>query len=102
MSHIYLIFLTLSAIIRLAWELEEIKHDYLDAYFETTAKERKLSFLDFINWDGIKAEIWYKKKGLTELIVADIWEGIAGCVTRGVDKDTFVKIYKTVCGVSFQ
>ena len=87
-------------ICRLAWELEEIKHNFLDNYFESRAKERELFFIDFISWESIQAEIWYNKRGVTDRIIADIWENIAGCVTRGVDKDTFVRIYKTVCSGS--
>ena len=82
---------------RLAWELEEIKHDFLEKYFESTARGKELSFSDFIAWESVQVQIWYNKRGLSERIVAEIWEKIAGCVTRGVDKDKFVTIYKTVC-----
>lgn len=82
---------------RLAWELEEIKHNFLDKYFESASREKELSFFDFIAWESIQAQIWYNRKGISERRIAEIWEKVAGCVTRGVDKDTFVKIYKTVC-----
>jgi hypothetical protein len=82
---------------RLAWELEEIKHNFLDKYFESASREKELSFFDFIAWESIQAQLWYNRKGLSERRIAEIWEKVAGCVTRGVDKDTFVKIYKTVC-----
>jgi hypothetical protein len=87
--------------LRLAWELEEIKHNFLDKYFESAARERELHFTDFITWESIQAELWYNKRGLSENIIADIWEGIAGCVSRGVDKDTFMRIYKVVCGSTY-
>ena len=94
-------FLLLSLSLRLAWELEEIKHNFLDKYFESAARERELHFTDFISWESIQAELWYNKRGLSENIIADIWEGIAGCVSRGVDKDTFMRIYKVVCGATY-
>ena len=86
---------------RLAWELEEIKVNFLDKYFETAARGRKLHFTDFISWERVQVELWYNKRGLTEAIVADIWEGVAGCVTKGVDKDTFHRIFRTVCRVTY-
>jgi hypothetical protein len=82
---------------RLAWELEEIKHDFLENYFESAARGRELFFSDFIAWESVQVQIWYNKRGLSERVVAEIWEKITGCVTRGADKDKFVRIYKTVC-----
>jgi hypothetical protein len=75
-----------------------LKYNLLEDFFDSAARGRELSFTDFIVWDNIQAEIWYNNKGLSETIIADIWESIAGCVTRGVDRETFITIYKTVCG----
>ena len=97
---IQILFSFYSIVQRLAWELEEIKHNFLENYFETASRGRKLHFTDFISWESVQAEIWYNKRGLTEVVIAEIWESDAGCISRGVDKETFVRIFKTICGVT--
>ena len=87
---------------RIAWEIEEMSHEFLENYFEVKSKGRKLSFSDFIAFENVQAEIWYNEKGLTENAVADIWETIAGCVSCSVDKATFLRIYSVVCGASYK
>ena len=85
----------------MAWQIQEMTHDALESYFEVKAQGRKLSYSDFMNFENVQAEIWYNEKGLTENVVADIWEKIAGCVSRSVDKSTFLKIYAMVCGSTY-
>ena len=86
---------------RLAWELEDLTHDLLETFFERNSVKNKISFSDFITWEPIREELWYNEKGLTEKGVVDIWEKFAGCVSKEVSKEIFVKIYKSVCDVSY-
>ena len=44
---------------RVTWEIEELNYNFLDNYFEKTAKGRKLSFTDFMAFENVQAEIWY-------------------------------------------
>jgi hypothetical protein len=87
---------------RVSWEMEELQYEFLDKYFESAAKKRKLAYSDFLAWENIQAEMWYNEKGLSENKIAQIWEQITGCVSKSADKDTFVKIYNAVCGCQYQ
>ena len=40
--------------------------------------------------------------GLTANLVAQIWETMAGCVSRSVDKATFLSIYNKVCSNDYK
>jgi hypothetical protein len=60
------------------------------------------SFSDFITWEQVQEEIWYNEKGLSEKGIAEIWEKIAGCVSREVSKETFVLIYQSVCDITYE
>jgi hypothetical protein len=50
---------------RLSWELEDIKYDFLERYFETAANGRELSYSTFIKWESVQAQIWYNRNGLS-------------------------------------
>jgi hypothetical protein len=87
---------------RLEWELDDLNHELLESFFERNSVKNKLSFSDFITWDQVQEEIWYNEKGLSEKGIAEIWEKIAGCVSREVNKETFVEIYQSVCEISYE
>ena len=87
---------------RQAWDLDDLNHELLESFFEQNAVKNKLSFSDFMSWETIRDEIWYNEKGLSEKGVAEIWENIAGCVSREVDKATFVQIYQSVCSITYE
>ena len=78
-----------------------MNHDLLETFFERNAVKNKLSFSDFINWENVQEEIWYNEKGIDVKGVADIWEKLAGCTSKEVSKEIFVKIYSAVCDVSY-
>ena len=84
------------------WELADLNHDLLETFFERNSVKNKLSYSDFINWETIRDEIWYNEKGINERGIAEIWERIAGCISKEVDKNTFVRIYNTVCEISYE
>lgn len=50
---------------RLTWELEDIKYNFLENYFETAANGRKLSYSTFIKWESVQAQLWYNTNGLS-------------------------------------
>ena len=91
---------------RINWEIEDMKYDHLDNFFEKNAKlvgrSKKLSFNQFISFESVQAEMWYNEKGLTVNVIAEIWEKLAGCVSRHVEKETFIDIYNKVCKSTYQ
>ena len=95
---------------RVTWEIEEMSHSYLENFFDRKAARNGsdggsgggnpggmlLSFADFLSFENVQAEM--ALFGLRERSVAVAWERIAGCVSRGVSKSDFLKIYHLVCG----
>ena len=104
---------------RIQWAVDEMCHFHLDTYFDrkvcapymivdspprphrrTTAQARgkTLSFSDFLSFESVQAELWFHDgKGVTEAAIAALWERVAGCVSRGIDKATFFELYGAVC-----
>ena len=63
----------------------------------TQARGKTLSYTDFLSFESVQAELWFADgKGLTEAAIATLWERVAGCVSRGIDKATFYELYGAV------